>query len=767
MPRNTHTTFPSNEAIVDYLREANGKTTRRDIARYFGIKGDDRTKLRKVLKELEEKGSVEKDKTKQFRQAGILPPVLPADIMSIDDDGDLIAIPSMWRAEAEPPIIRVSLKEAQKKKPTPGIGDRILARLSQNSDGSYDAKIIRVLGKGAQRLLGVFKKARFGGIVDPIDKRARNKLTVDKDDTRGAKDGDLVWVETIRHSGGSTRARVREIAGHMDDRAAYSLIALANHGIPVEFPGAVIEEAEKAALPTLKSRTDLRDLPLITIDPFDAKDHDDAIWATPDTSPENKGGFKVIVAIADVSWFVRPGSNLDHEALKRGNSTYLPDRVVPMLPERLSNDLCSLMDGVERPCLAVEITLTKDGRKTSHTFMRAMMKSASSLSYEDAQNYITTPSKGEVPETVTHLFNAYKARLLEREKRAPLDLDLPERKIVLKENGSVARVEKRERFDAHKLVEEFMILANVAAAETLEKAKINQIYRVHDVPDPERLEGVREYLQSLDYSLVKGGSLRPKHFNQLLSIAETRDQKEMVSEVILRSQQQAIYSPENLGHFGLNLARYSHFTSPIRRYADLTIHRALVRACNLGEGAQTSEEAAALNKISGDISDLERRSMVAERESKDRYLAGYLEDRIGGKFTARIRGVTRFGLFVMLDESGADGFIPMRALGNERFEFVEALHSVIGQSTGSFYQLGQAVEVRLAEATPVSGGLRFDILSDPQVDPDFKRAKPVKKYTKKSDGKQKRKVKPKAQAKIAAKKKKKRRKANAKPRATS
>lgn len=260
-----------------------------------------------------------------------------------------------------------------------------------------------------------------------------------------------------------------------------------------------------------------------------------------------------------------------------------------------------------------------------------------------------------------------------------------------------------------------MILANIAAAETLEAARLTQIYRVHDVPDAAKLEGVRDYLDTLGYSLVKGGSLRPQHFNQLLKIAEERDEKEMISDVVLRSQQQAVYATENLGHFGLNLARYSHFTSPIRRYADLTIHRALVSACKLGEGGQTAAEAAALSRIAEDISEAERRAMGAERDAKDRYLAAFLQDRIGAEFDGRIRGVTRFGVFVMLDETGADGFVPVAALGPGRWRFDDKRHAIFQERGHKFFRLGQSVRVELTAAAPLSGGLRFRMLSEPMT----------------------------------------------------
>lgn len=708
------TGLPTKQEIIAYLKTAGSEVARRDIARAFGVKGEARTELRRLLKEMDEGGDINLKGGKRIERADALPPVAPIDVMSVDDNGDLICLPANWRGETEPPMIRLSAKRAAKVKPAPGVGDRLLARLFPAGDDGYDADVIKAIGKGAHRFLAVFHKTRRGGVAEPVERRARDNFTIDQGDEGGAKDGDLVWIETKNTRGyGPKKARIRSIAGHIDDKHAFSLIALANHGIPTDFPAPVLAEAEKAKLPPLGERDDLRDTPLITIDPADAKDHDDAVFAAPDNDPENPGGFRVIVAIADVSWFVKPDSELDKEGLKRGNSTYLPDRVVPMLPERLSNDLCSLRANEDRPCLAVEMIITAGGVKKRHRFLRALMRSRAKLSYEEAQAISEGGKAGaDLKAVVFHLYDAFHARMKERAKRAPLDLDLPERKIILNKNGDVEKVIKRERFDAHRVIEEFMILANVAAAEALERAKTPLIYRVHDEPDPEKLDATREYLDTLDYSLSKG-AVRPANFNQLLRIAESRDQKEMVSEVVLRSQRQAIYDTENVGHFGLNLGRYAHFTSPIRRYADLTVHRALVKAFKLGANGQTEKEAKALPKIAEDISDLERRSIAAERESADRYLAGYLETRIGEEFNARIRGVTKFGLFVMLDDSGADGFIPMRAIGFERFRFEEREHAVIGETSGGVYRLGQAVKVKLAEAAPLTGGLRFDILSDP------------------------------------------------------
>ncbi len=762
--------LPSKTDIIAFLTGIEGESARRDLARHFGVKGAARAELRALLKEMETDGLIDLKAGKRIAVPGHLPPVMPIDILSVDDDGDLVCEPAGWREDHDPPMIRIAASHAAKQKPPPGVGDRMLARLTPAGDNSYDAKIIKAIAKGAHRFLAVFKARRDGGgAAEPVERRTKGSFTVEPGDAGGAKDGDLVWVETKNARGyGPQKARVRSITGHIDDKNAFSTIALANHDIPTAFPAAVMEGAKKAKLPEADGRTDLRKTPLFTIDPADAKDHDDAVFAEPDPNPDNQGGYRVIVAIADVSYFVRPGDALDTEAVKRANSVYLPDRVVPMLPERLSNDLCSLRENEDRPCLAVEMIIDAGGNKKSHRFMRAIMRSAAKLSYEEAQAiHDGARAPRDIHVAVKNLYGAFSARWKERTKRAPLDLDLPERKIIMNDKGEVEKVIKRERFDAHRLIEEFMILANVAAAETLERARTPLIYRVHDQPDEESLKGVREYLDSLGYSLSKGGSVRPANFNQLLKIAKERDEKELISEIILRSQCKAIYDTENLGHFGLNLPRYAHFTSPIRRYADLTVHRALVKACKLGPGGQTEKEAKVLTDIAGEISNLERRAMAAEREASDRYLSAYLENRIGATFDARIRGVTKFGLFVMLDDTGADGFIPIRTLGAEYYRYEETMHSLIGASSGGVYRLGQHVRVKLAEATPLTGGLRFDMLSDPL--PRAATGKAVKQKTrkgakKKTSGKGAKTKSRRGPAGAPDKKKKKRRKSNAKPR---
>ncbi|MGZ5829830.1 MAG: ribonuclease R, partial [Xanthobacteraceae bacterium] len=535
--------------------------------------------------------------------------------------------------------------------------------------------------------------------------------------TLDAEDGDLVAAEVARSGRyGLPSARVKERLGSLKSERAVSLIAINAHGIPSVFGREAIAEADAARPATLAGREDWRDVPLVTIDPIDAKDHDDAVFARPDPDPANRGGFILDVAIADVAHYVRPGSALDREAFARGNSTYFPDRVVPMLPERISNDLCSLKPHESRAALAVRMVIGADGRKRTHKFHRILMRSAAKLHYAQAQAAIdgqTDDTTSPLLEDILRpLYAAYAALKRARIERDPLDLDLPERKILLKPDGSVDRVITPERLDAHRLIEEFMILANVAAAETLERVRTPLIYRVHDEPGPEKVEALRMFLASIELSMPKGGTLHTTQFNHILARVKGKDVEELVNQIILRSQSQAEYAAENYGHFGLNLRRYAHFTSPIRRYADLIVHRALIRGLNLGDdGLPAAAETATLAEIAAEISATERRSMAAERETVDRLIAHFMADRIGATFEGRIAGVTRAGLFVKLDGTGADGYVPARTLGDDYFRYEEGLHALTGERSGETYRLGDRATVRLVEAAPVAGALRFEMLS--------------------------------------------------------
>ncbi|MBI3677069.1 MAG: ribonuclease R [Proteobacteria bacterium] len=702
----------SKERVLDALAKHPGGT-KRDIARALGVSGNGRIALKRILKELEEDGTIARGKKRSYSKAGGLPDVCVLEITGQDNDGELLARPQRWEGEEEPPQIIVVPGREEESGPSLGRGERVLARLTETRNG-YEAKIIKRLGASVHRVLGVYVQSERGGRISPIDRKTRNEFIVDAHDRNGAVPNELVLAEPLSgRASGLPRARIIERLGSMDAPKAVSLIAIHAHGIPTEFPKSVLDEAEHARPADPRGRTDLRKYALLTIDPEDARDHDDAVWAGPDHDPANPGGHIAIVAIADVAHYVTPGSSLDREALKRGNSAYFPDRVVPMLPERLSADLCSLMENEDRPCLAVRMVFDKLGNKKRHEFLRGIMRSPASLTYKRAQLAFDGHPEARDREIAKHalmpLWNAYQTLAQARDRRDPLNLDLPERRILIGDDGKVKSIAYRERLESMRLIEEFMILANVAAAESLEKVRQALIYRIHEEPSKEKIFAFSDYLRTIGMSFAKGQVLKPGIFNRILKQSKDGPHQEVMNDVVLRTQAQAIYAPENIGHFGLNLQRYAHFTSPIRRYADLIVHRALIRALKLGDGGLTDKEVSQLGETADHISKTERRAMAAERDSTDRYVAAFMQDRIGATFEARVTGVTRFGLFVRLKETGAEGLVPARSLGAEYFRHDERKHALIGDRSGTKYHLGDYLPVRLLEATPLTGGMRFEL----------------------------------------------------------
>jgi ribonuclease R len=702
--------FLSGEAAPNGKRPP-ARVSKRDIARAFRVKGEAKGGLNVLIRDLETEGAVKRGR-KTLSRRGVLPAMLVADIVERTPEGAFIAAPAEDDVKA-----RILIRPPRVKRdraPTPTMGARVLLRVAvDEAGGGYTGRIVKVLDKAAGRPLGVYKKLETGGgRVHPVEKRAAGRdWFVPEGLDEGAENGELVALAPLRERAfGVPSARVVERLGPVDTERAISRIAIAVHGLPDTFSQAALAEAETAGAASMEAREDWRALPLVTIDPPDAKDHDDAVHAEID-----EGGFVVTVAIADVSYYVRTGSALDREALERGNSVYFPDRVVPMLPERISNDLCSLRPNEDRPALAVRLFIDAGGRKTRHTFHRIMMRSAAKLSYEQAQRAIDgQPDETTAPlldVVLRPLYAAYAAVGKERDEREPLDLNLPERKLVLDAEGRLKDVRWPDRLDAHRLIEEFMISANVAAAETLETKASPLIYRAHDGPSLEKLVNLGEFLGTLGIKLAKAERLRPAHFNKALAGVKGAPHEALTNEVVLRAQSQAEYTHENYGHFGLNLRRYAHFTSPIRRYADLVVHRALIRALKLGPGGMTDMEGAGLADVAERISAAERRAMAAERDTADRLVAAFLSERIGARFFARIAGVTKVGLFVKLADTGADGFIPAGSLGADYFRFDEPSRSLVGTRTGETFRLGDRVEVKLLEASPFAGALRFEMMT--------------------------------------------------------
>jgi ribonuclease R len=690
--------LPTRESIKSFLADAEQKIGLREVARAFGVQPDDKKALRGLMKSLEADGVVERAGRKQFIAAGRLPENAVVEVTGIDRDGEALARPVVWDAPGRPPII--FMRAEAKGQPALAPGARVLARLKPIGTGKYEGRTLKRLAERTGSIVGVFHPHPHGGRIEPTDRRQKAEWTVPLGETMGAVEDEIVRAEPLPGKDfGLKPARITERLGLATDARSVSLIAIATHGIPIDFPEAALKEAEKAKAAPLAKRTDLREVPLITIDGADARDFDDAVFAEP-----AEHGYRLIVAIADVAHYVKPGAALDNSARERGNSCYFPDRVVPMLPEALSNGWCSLKPHEDRGCLFVEMHIDVHGRKTAHKFGRGLMRSAARKTYEQVQEEFE-----DDPTSHAHLYAAFTALKAAREARGTLDLDLPERKVEIGLDGQVKNIAPRPRLDSHRLIEEFMILANVCAAEELEHRHLPCMYRVHAPPSPEKLDNLRSFLATLDISLVAGDQLHPRDLDRVLKLVAGTDNSSLVNETVLRSQSQAEYSPENIGHFGLALTKYAHFTSPIRRYADLLVHRALITGLKLGKDGLSPEDTAMFEDTAEQITATERRATLAERDSTDRYLALYLQHRVGELFTSRVSGVTKFGLFVTLPESGASGFLSMASLPDDYWMHDEATQSLIGKRSRKIYQLAQMLDVRLAEARPVTGGLLFTL----------------------------------------------------------
>jgi ribonuclease R len=727
--------FPTSAQVIAFIQSSDTPAGKREIAKAFGLKGQEKIKLKALLKDMAEDGLIDGKKSAFHRMGGV-PKVTTLKIVAIEE-GELIAEPDNWDPEAPGKPPRLTIREPR---PRPGVkrppalkrGDRVLAR-TEETDSGWIAHPMKRLPARTEGLMGVVEIDKTGKAwLAPVDKRVRQSAPIA--DRGDAEAGQLVIAERV---GRSDRAGVKviEVVGDPLAPRSFSLIAIAKHGIPHIFPEEVLEEAPRAAKLKLsdKTREDLRHLPIVAIDPADARDHDDAIWAEPD----GQGGFNAVVAIADVSFYVRPGSALDREARKRGNSVYFPDRVVPMLPEVLSAEVCSLKEGEDRAAMACHLHINADGKVSSFRFTRALVRIAHNIAYEDAQAIVdgelrspraksrgpgtgvstALDTNGDVAKILANLWDAWKALSAARDARDPLALELPERRVVLNEQGEIAEIAIRERLDAHRVVEDFMIAANVAAAKALEAKTAPVVYRIHEPPSREKLNALRDYLATMGKKLALGQVVTPGLFNRMLKDVTDEAEKALVMEAVLRSQTQAYYGPANAGHFGLSLGSYAHFTSPIRRYSDLLVHRALVDAYKLEQPAPpgsipatsglSDRDRASLQQVSDAISQTERRAMEAERDTIDRYVAAWLSARVGEVFDTRITGVQGFGFFATIVGLGGDGLVPISTLGGEYFRHDEAAQALIGTDSGTTFASGDRLKLKLAEANPLTGALKF------------------------------------------------------------
>jgi ribonuclease R len=719
MPRKRSAGLPSKKQILDFIASSDQPAGKREIARAFGLSGQTKIDLKRLLKDMADEGLIDSSPGRAFHKSGGVPKVTVLRVAAVDDGGNVWAVPEQWHAETPPPRLRLIERG---RRGALGIGDRVLARTEEKGQG-FIAHPMKKLARSAELSLGVVKQEGERFWLSPVDKRERRELFIS--DLKDAEPGDLVLCEVTGRPP-RVSARVDAVLGDPFAPRSFSLIAIHKHGLSHEFAKEAIDEAHRVSKQPLGEREDLTHLPIVAIDPEDARDHDDAIWAEAD----GEGGWNAIVAIADVSFYVRPGSELDREARARGNSVYFPDRVVPMLPEELSADICSLKAGEDRAAMACHLKIDREGNLKSWRFTRAKVRIAANIAYEDAQAAMDAaeeerievssptcsmpPVEGPVPtelvdKALKPLWACWRALFAARQKRDPLELDLPERRVMLDEKGRIASIAPRDRLDAHRLVEDFMIAANVAAARALEAKKAPVMYRVHEPPSREKLVALKDYLKTFGIEFALGQAIKPGTFNRIIERLGESEGREEIMEQLLRTQMQARYGPERLGHFGLALATYAHFTSPIRRYADLLVHRALVKVYGLGEGELPLGDEERFEQIGEQISMLERRAMEAERETVDRYVAAFLADQVGQLVQCRITGVQPFGFFATVEDLGGDGLLLAKDLGQEYFRYDEAARILVGEESGDTYRVGQRLTLRLAEANPVSGSLRFEL----------------------------------------------------------
>lgn len=694
------THLPTQDELIAFLNDQGKEMSKREIARFFGAKGESRAYLKHLLKEIENQGLIER-RGRHFKMQGLLPDRVAVEITGQVSDGSLVGRPLHWNEEGEAPQI---LLTALKMKPVPKTGDVVQAKIHRLNQHLYEGEALKLLSGADNKMVGVL----FEGRIVSVDRRFKEAFLMDDSFPKNLKAGDLVLVEIPERRTSHPTARFIEKIGKSTDAHAASLISIFAHHLPVDFTNAALEQAKKAKLPPLGKRSDLRDIPFVTIDGADARDFDDAVFAEPDTDLKNKDGWHIYVAIADVAWFVRSGNALDKDALLRGNSTYFPDRVLPMLPVELSNGLCSLNPNQDRPAMVCELWIDKLGRKLKSRFLRAMIRSKARLTYDEVEADFQGKRKiAGLGDLISHLKGTYESLLKARQTRGVLELDVPERQVVLNDKGQVVEIKLRERFDSHKMIEELMILSNVAAAETLEKLNLPTMYRIHDKPSEEKMMGLQKFLKAFGLSFKGKTSAKPQDFNDILSSKKAQASSAVINEMVLRTQSQAEYSPDNIGHFGLALDKYAHFTSPIRRYADILVHRALIKGLKLGEGGLSEDEVNAFDKMAEHISATERQSAAAEQDAVDRYVASFLANRTGELFEVRISSVTRFGLFVSIDEYGADGLIPLSALSGDYYVFDENNETLRGTGSGRIFERGQVLDAILKEAVPLTGGLLF------------------------------------------------------------
>jgi len=580
-------------------------------------------------------------------------------------------------------------------------GDRVAIKIiGKDRRGKPEGELVDVLERGVREVAGQFIRERGIGLVIPDNAKISHRILIAKGESGKAKPGQIVVAQILDYPSHVEQAtgRVVRVVGDPGQKGIATDIAIQSHAIPTGWPRAVRDETKEfgATVPAQAkaARVDLRDVDLVTIDGADARDFDDAVYCEP-----TGNGWRLLVAIADVAHYVEVGTALDKQAITRGTSVYFPDRVVPMLPEELSNGLCSLNPKVDRLCMVCDMRVDAEGKVTKSTFVEAVMKSSARLTYSQVDAFLTGKSPKDAPQALhqclRNLYDLYGAFARARQRRGAIELDIPGTRFELGKDGSIAAIKVVERNDAHRLIEECMIAANVQAAKFLRKHRIPGLYRVHAKPDPERFEELRLFLLTLGLKVPHPDHVQPRQFNKLLSQVKDRPDSASISMQMLRSLTHAEYTPVNIGHFGLALDAYAHFTSPIRRYPDLLVHRAIRHIIRGGKPGRYHYSAAEMERLGTTTSAHERRAEEATRDVEAWLKCEYMEGRTGQEFDGVITGVTNFGLFVQITELMIDGLVHVTSLANDYYHYEAGSQQLVGERSGKKYRLGEAMRIKV------------------------------------------------------------------------
>jgi len=690
------------QEILQHIRAHQGAALfARDLQRRFRVNGRARRPFLRLLEELVEEGSLVQLRGERYA----LP--RPADLangkITLHRDGYAFVVPESGQG-GDYFIAGRNLGGAMD-------GDQVQVAVVSGRRGDHrEGRVVKILEHAVQELVGIYHAGRGHGLLIPFQKKAGPPFEVLHTTVTGAKDGEVVIgrIERYPLPGQAGQVKIVRVLGAADDPAVELLTVAHRFELPYEFSPAALAQAssiaQTVAIDELDGRRDLRDSPFVTIDGETARDFDDAVALV-----KEAGGYRLWVAIADVAWYVTPGSALDVDALARGTSVYFPGTCLPMLPERLSNGICSLNPGVDRLVLVAELTFNKSGQRQQSTFYPAVINSRARLTYTQVQAFFDQEIANlgdDVRLGPQLLAMAELTRILQRmrQQRGSLDFELPEAEIVLDDNGRPIQIQKMQRLFAHRLVEEFMLAANEAVATYLEANRSPLLYRVHEPPTPEKLQAFQQFVAHFNHGIqLSGERVRPQELQRLLTEIVGTPEEKVINQVLLRSMKQASYAVTNHGHFGLAADDYCHFTSPIRRYPDLVIHRA-IRACLKNKPLSVSVVS---QELAADVSTKERRAMAAERDFVALKKCQFMASHIGGSFEATVASVQPFGLFVELDGIFIEGLVHISALQDDHYNFEEDLQRLVGYNRHRIFQVGVPIKVRLVRVSLDSREIDF------------------------------------------------------------